>query len=200
MKNREYTNRAPATHSRIRAPFADGRVRLSTDYTDCRGEPPLQLTLKSRRGDPSWQAVLRDSTGNTPGGAWNQCGYTPYSIGASSGASDGLFGESWAQGSLVGGVQRLVDEGRFTKDQILLMNDVPNCDDPAVAPANPCSTGAIATDDGTWFDWIDYLGLPSWSVWCFVDGAADEGFFASDFTLAEIKTLRAVQAFGDRNQ
>ena len=33
-----------------------------------------------------------------------------------------------------------------------------------------------------------------------VDGAADEGFFASDFTLAEIKTLRAVQAFGDRSQ
>lgn len=33
-----------------------------------------------------------------------------------------------------------------------------------------------------------------------VDGAADEGFFASDFTLAEIKTLRAVQAFGERPQ
>lgn len=31
-----------------------------------------------------------------------------------------------------------------------------------------------------------------------VDGAAEEGFFASDFTLAEIKTLRAVQAFGER--
>jgi glycerophosphoryl diester phosphodiesterase len=33
-----------------------------------------------------------------------------------------------------------------------------------------------------------------------VDGIAEEGFFASDFTLAEIKTLRAVQAFGDRPQ
>ena len=33
-----------------------------------------------------------------------------------------------------------------------------------------------------------------------VDGAAEEGFFASDFTLAEIKTLRAVQAFGERDQ
>jgi len=33
-----------------------------------------------------------------------------------------------------------------------------------------------------------------------VDGAEEEGFFASDFTLAEIKTLRAVQAFGDRSQ
>ena len=32
-----------------------------------------------------------------------------------------------------------------------------------------------------------------------VDGVAEEGFFASDFTLAEIKTLRAVQPLpGDR--
>jgi glycerophosphoryl diester phosphodiesterase len=33
-----------------------------------------------------------------------------------------------------------------------------------------------------------------------VDGIEEEGFFASDFTLAEIKTLRAVQAFADRPQ
>jgi glycerophosphoryl diester phosphodiesterase len=33
-----------------------------------------------------------------------------------------------------------------------------------------------------------------------VDGAPDTGFFASDFTLAEIKTLRAVQAFPERPQ
>ena len=33
-----------------------------------------------------------------------------------------------------------------------------------------------------------------------VDGAAEEGFFASDFTLAEIKTLRAKQAFAERPQ
>jgi glycerophosphoryl diester phosphodiesterase len=31
-----------------------------------------------------------------------------------------------------------------------------------------------------------------------VDGAAEEGFFASDFTLAEIKTLHAKQAFAER--
>ena len=31
-----------------------------------------------------------------------------------------------------------------------------------------------------------------------VDGAPEEGFFASDFTLAEIKTLRAKQAFAER--
>lgn len=33
-----------------------------------------------------------------------------------------------------------------------------------------------------------------------VDGVAEDGFFASDFTLAEIKTLRAKQAFAERPQ
>ena len=33
-----------------------------------------------------------------------------------------------------------------------------------------------------------------------IDGAPDEGWFASDFTLREIKTLRAVQPFADRPQ
>jgi glycerophosphoryl diester phosphodiesterase len=33
-----------------------------------------------------------------------------------------------------------------------------------------------------------------------VDGVDEEGFFASDFTLAEIKTLRAIQPFSDRSQ
>jgi glycerophosphoryl diester phosphodiesterase len=32
-----------------------------------------------------------------------------------------------------------------------------------------------------------------------IDGAEEEGFFASDFTLAEIKQLRAVQPLGDRD-
>ena len=33
-----------------------------------------------------------------------------------------------------------------------------------------------------------------------VDGVAEEGFFASDFTLAEIGQIRAIQAFGERDQ
>ena len=33
-----------------------------------------------------------------------------------------------------------------------------------------------------------------------VDGVAEEGWFASDFTLTEIKQLRAVQDFGERPQ
>ena len=33
-----------------------------------------------------------------------------------------------------------------------------------------------------------------------IDGATEEGFFASDFTLAEIKQLRAVQQSGERDQ
>jgi glycerophosphoryl diester phosphodiesterase len=32
-----------------------------------------------------------------------------------------------------------------------------------------------------------------------IDGASEEGFFASDFTLAEIKTLRAIQPLSDRD-
>ena len=32
-----------------------------------------------------------------------------------------------------------------------------------------------------------------------IDGAEEEGFFASDFTLAEIKTLRAIQPLADRD-
>jgi glycerophosphoryl diester phosphodiesterase len=33
-----------------------------------------------------------------------------------------------------------------------------------------------------------------------IDGVAEEGFFASDFTFAEIKTLRAIQPFAERDQ
>ncbi|MBA4060634.1 MAG: glycerophosphodiester phosphodiesterase, partial [Verminephrobacter sp.] len=33
-----------------------------------------------------------------------------------------------------------------------------------------------------------------------VDGVEEEGWFASDFTLAEIKTLRAIQPLADRDQ
>ncbi|MCC6076694.1 glycerophosphodiester phosphodiesterase [Pseudomonas sp. GCM10022188] len=33
-----------------------------------------------------------------------------------------------------------------------------------------------------------------------VDGLEQEGWFVTDFTLAELKTLRAIQPFGDRNQ
>ncbi len=33
-----------------------------------------------------------------------------------------------------------------------------------------------------------------------IDGVTEEGFFASDFTLAEIRTLRAIQPFSERDQ
>ena len=33
-----------------------------------------------------------------------------------------------------------------------------------------------------------------------VDGVEEEGWFASDFTLAEIKTLRAIQPLAERDQ
>ena len=45
-------------------------------------------------------------------------------------------------------------------------------------------------------DWPQFAGRKRRAV---VDGVSEEGFFVSDFTLAEIKQLRAVQAFADRD-
>jgi hypothetical protein len=40
--------------------------------------------------------------------------------------------------------------------QILLLNDVPNCD---LDPAHKCSTGSLQGDDDDWFRILDTLGL-----------------------------------------
>lgn len=122
---------------------------------------------------PFWE---QQSVPNPNGGSWYQNGYTPASIAANSGASDVLFAESWAQGALRGGVERLLDEGRFSRDRILLMNDVPNCDDPAVVAADPglaCSGWAeinsVEGNNAYWFDCFRKLRLGAWSVWAFAD-------------------------------
>ena len=49
-------------------------------------------------------------------------------------------------------------------------------------------------------DVVDHPEFASRRRAAIVDGATEEGFFASDFTLAEIKTLRAKQPFADRPQ
>lgn len=49
-------------------------------------------------------------------------------------------------------------------------------------------------------DVIDHPEFASRKRTVIVDGAAEEGFFASDFTLAEIKTIHAKQAFAERPQ
>lgn len=49
-------------------------------------------------------------------------------------------------------------------------------------------------------DVIDHPEFASRRRTVVVDGAAEDGFFASDFTLAEIRTLHAKQAFAERPQ
>jgi hypothetical protein len=65
-----------------------------------------------------------------------------------------------------------------TKDGVLIARHEPNL---------------VATTDVA-------LKFPARKRTAMVDGVAEEGYFASDFTLAEIKALCAVQAFADRSQ
>ena len=49
-------------------------------------------------------------------------------------------------------------------------------------------------------DVADHPEFASRKRTAFIDGTAEEGFFASDFTLSEIKTIHAKQAFAERPQ
>ena len=66
----------------------------------------------------------------------------------------GILGESWAMGSLEHAVETL--RAAAPQLQILLLNDVPNCD---LDPAHKCSTGSLQGDDDDWFRILDTLGL-----------------------------------------
>eukprot|EP00049_Salpingoeca_infusionum_P015818 m.311387 g.311387 ORF g.311387 m.311387 type:complete len:444 (-) comp15953_c0_seq11:329-1660(-) len=96
--------------------------------------------------------------------SFNYSGYTPDSIRQ----LDGLLAESWMQGSLQGGVQMLFDLNVFNASNVLLMNDVPNCD---VYPIDsPCSTGSVQSDTVGWFQVLQNLNLNNtWSVWNYID-------------------------------
>jgi hypothetical protein len=107
-----------------------------------------------------------------PGGAtcnataWNVAGYSPRSM--RDAAVAGLMGESWAMGSLRRSVRALLDAKAVATEDVLLLNDVPNCDLPAANRS--CSTGSLAGDDAMWFDDLSSLGLNAWGVWDFIDG------------------------------
>lgn len=120
---------------------------------------------------PSWATSF---CGKPPSGeSWWEHGYTPEDIAASAGASDGLFAESRLQGSLVPGLQYLVNHKLFTPDQLLILNDTWNCD----LPNQPhCVSGptAIDKDDAQWFTSVKRVGIASWGVWDFTDGGAGE--------------------------
>jgi hypothetical protein len=58
-------------------------------------------------------------------------GYSPTSL--KNAHIDGLMGESWAMGSLAGALQVLLRSGAIGVRDVLMLNDVPNCDIPSAA-------------------------------------------------------------------
>lgn len=85
-------------------------------------------------------SILGDGCWPAPCPSWNINGYTPASIKAAD--VRGLFGESWAQGSLYGGVSTLLASRAVPLDGILLVNDVPNCD---IDSSVKCSLGSLVS-------------------------------------------------------
>lgn len=102
--------------------------------------------------------------------SWSYGGYSPTSL---NNTADGLLGESWAMGSLVGAVQDLYTLGITTSATTLLLDDTPNCD---LQPTKPCSTGSLAGDIAVWGADLPKMGLMgTWGVWAAVDGGTEEG-------------------------
>ncbi len=88
-----------------------------------------------------------------------------------------MLAESWVQGSLPGGVQKLYADHVVTNATLLLIDDIPNCD---MYPSDrPCATGALTTDINTWGSWIkNQLKLDHYAVWDAVDGGtADTNYY-----------------------
>ena len=103
-----------------------------------------------------------------PCAAWRYGGYSPASL---NGTADGLLGESWAMGSLVGAVNKLYALGVATNATTLLLDDTPNCD--LYPTAKPCSTGNLQGDVAAWGAMLPRMGLEgTWGVWAAVDGGA----------------------------
>mmetsp|Transcript_8161 Transcript_8161/g.18632 ORF Transcript_8161/g.18632 Transcript_8161/m.18632 type:complete len:508 (-) Transcript_8161:62-1585(-) len=107
---------------------------------------------------PFWEACQGDCTD------LNVNGYSPQSLSE----GDGVLGESWTQGTLKGGVNKLLQDSNFSPLNITLICDVPNCY--SNKSNKECSTGSVEGDISTWFQWHKELGLRSWAVWNFVDG------------------------------
>ena len=62
--------------------------------------------------------------------------------------------------------------GSRLRDNLLLLNDVPNCD---LDRTRKCSTGSLRSDDDDWFHTLGALGLnDTWGVWDLVDGGVGD--------------------------
>ena len=84
-------------------------------------------------------------------------------------AAQGVMGESWTQGDLRASVAAFLTAGGATTSTLLLLNDVPNCDD--ASQPKRCSTGSVENDTAAWFADLDALGVGNtWGVWDFCDG------------------------------
>jgi hypothetical protein len=106
---------------------------------------------------------------------WVIGGYSPNSLRAAK--VQGLLGESWVMGSLKNAVELLVGgtSPAVPRSEVMLLADIPNCDDPAVSKSHPCSTGSLTSDVNKWFAIVDSLGMGStWGSWDFVDGGLSQ--------------------------
>jgi len=121
---------------------------------------------------PFWDACWPQ-----PCATWDYGGYGPGSLLA---AADGLLAESWAMGSLQGGVKALYAAGVVSNETLLLIDDTPNCD---TQPTHPCATGSLAGDLATWGAYLPGLGMAGqWAVWDSVDGGTADANFYGDLT------------------
>lgn len=103
---------------------------------------------------------------------WVVGGYSPASL--RDAGIQGLLGESWVSGSLVGSVSLLIDQESVNASEIMLLCDVPNCDDPG--SERKCATGSVRGDTEAWFADLVKIGVNgTWGVWDFVDGGLEDG-------------------------
>ena len=62
----------------------------------------------------------------------------------------------------------LFDNNTVTAERLLLINDVPNCDQ--VDVHKKCATSSVDKDTQLWFSFIQKLGLSSFGIWDLFDG------------------------------
>ena len=95
--------------------------------------------------------------------------------------AQGVMAESWAQGDLRSSVGAFLVAGGASTSTLLLLNDVPNCDD--ASQPKRCSTGSVDGDTAAWFADLDALGVgDTWGVWDLCDGGVGDQNSYGDIT------------------